>query len=107
MNGKLLSLTAASALAIGLAATPALAQNAKVAAATQDLSLTATGSFSEIFDVAIRVPQKESLVFHVSLECGLYTRTLVKSKGGNKETTGSVSFNVFIYRFYVYIHGPK
>ena len=32
--------------------------------------------------VTIKMPAQKDLIFSVSLECGLYTRTLVKSKGG-------------------------
>jgi hypothetical protein len=35
----------------------------------------------------IQVPQSQELVFDVALQCGLYTDTLVKSKGGNSDTS--------------------
>jgi hypothetical protein len=35
------------------------------------------------------VAEQKDLVFHVSLECGLYTDTHVKSKGGKEDTTAA------------------
>ena len=83
---------ALAAMALGLTvAGSALAQNAKVGAATDELGLTETGSFSEHLVLSVRVPSQESMVFHVSLECGIYTRTLTKSKGGNKGTQATAA----------------
>ncbi len=45
----------------------------------------------------IKVPQGKELILDLSLECGLFTRTLAKSKGGNKDTSvaeASVRVNV-------------
>jgi hypothetical protein len=45
----------------------------------------------------IKVPQDKELIFDLSAECGLYTRTLARSKGGNKDTASaeaSVRMNV-------------
>jgi hypothetical protein len=81
-------LVTATALTV-LAMSPAMSQNAKVGAATDELGLTETGSFNEHLMLTVRVPSQESMVFHVSFECGIYTRTVAKSKGGNKDTQGS------------------
>ena len=45
-----------------------------------------THSWDPILVSSIKVPEQKDLVFQVSLECGLYTDTLVKSKGGNADT---------------------
>jgi hypothetical protein len=45
----------------------------------------------------IKVPQDKELIFDLSAECGLYTRTLARSKGGSKDTASaeaSVRMNV-------------
>ena len=45
----------------------------------------------------IKVPQDKELIFDLSAECGLYTRTLARSKAGNKDTASaeaSVRMNV-------------
>ena len=45
----------------------------------------------------IKVPQGKELILDLSLECGLFTRTLAKSKRGNKDTSvaeASVRVNV-------------
>jgi hypothetical protein len=47
----------------------------------------------------IKVPQDKDLIFDLSAECGLYTRTLAKSKGGNKDTASaeaSVRMNIVV-----------
>ena len=47
----------------------------------------------------IKVPQDKDLIFDLSAECGLYTRTLARSKGGNKDTASaeaSVRMNVVV-----------
>ncbi len=46
-----------------------------------------THSWDPILYTSIKVPEQKDLVFHVSLECGLYTDTHVKSKGGNTDTS--------------------
>lgn len=61
--------------------------SAKSAVAISDITLirstTETHSWDPILVSSIKVPEQKDLVFHVSLECGLYTDTHVKSKGGN------------------------
>ena len=52
-----------------------------------------------IMSNALKVSQKKSLFMDVSLECGLETRTLVKSKGGDKDTSvarGTVRVRVLV-----------
>lgn len=64
--------------------------SAKSAVAISDITLiqstTETHSWDPILVSSIKVPEQIDLVFHVSLECGLYTDTLVKSKGGNVDS---------------------
>lgn len=48
---------------------------------------SATHSWDTILTTVIKVPEQKDLAFDVSLQCGLYTDTLVKSKGGNKDTS--------------------
>jgi hypothetical protein len=44
-------------------------------------------SFVTIMSGSVKTSQQKDLFLGVSLECGLYTRTLSKSKGGNKDTS--------------------
>ena len=50
-----------------------------------------THSWDEVLSTYIKVPQDKELVFDVSLECGLYTDTLVRSKGGTKDTSTAMA----------------
>jgi hypothetical protein len=67
--------------------------SSKSAVAISDITLIrstpATHSWDPILHTSIKVPEQKDLVLHVSLECGLYTDTLVKSKGGAKDTSGA------------------
>jgi hypothetical protein len=67
--------------------------SSKSAVAISDITLIrstpATHSWDPILYTSIKVPEQKDLVLHVSLECGLYTDTLVKSKGGAKDTSGA------------------
>jgi len=47
----------------------------------------------------IKAPNGKDLFIDVSLQCGLYTQTLVKSKGGNKDTSsaeGTITVQVLV-----------
>ena len=65
--------------------------SSKSAAATSEITLlrstTETHSWDPILVSSIKVPEQKDLVFHVSLECGLYSDTHVKSKGGKEDTS--------------------
>ena len=65
--------------------------SSKGSAAISDMTLieatTETHSFDPVLNTYIKVPQAKELVFDVALQCGLYTDTLVKSKGGDKDTS--------------------
>ena len=83
-----------------------MAQNAKSAIATSSAilidSTDQTHSWDPVLASFVRVPQQEDLVFDVALQCGLYTDTLVKSSGGNKDTSSaeaSVAVRVAIQEF--------
>lgn len=45
------------------------------------------GSEHELFTQQIKTSNQKDLFIDVSLECGVYTRTKVESKGGNKNTS--------------------
>lgn len=60
-------------------------------------TLAAATAPDPLLTTYIKVPQDKELVFDLSAECGLYTRTLASSKGGNKDTASaeaSVRMNV-------------
>jgi len=60
-----------------------------------------THSWDPVLSTYIKIPQDKELVFDVSLECGLYTDTLVRSKGGSKDTStamADVKVHVFLQR---------
>ncbi len=65
-----------------------------------DLVLETKGSaHGPLLSVDIHVASQKELIFDVSLECGLYTRTLAKSKGGKQDTQtaeASVRINVIV-----------
>ena len=97
--------TVAAATIAALAAGPAFSQSAKTGAATSSLTLLEaapqTFSWDPILTTVIRVPQQKELIFDVSLQCGLYTDTVVKSKGGTKDTstaTARVAVRVVVQR---------
>lgn len=62
-------------------------------------STAQTNSWDPVLMTHIKIAQQKEMVFDVAVQCGLYTRTLVKSKGGNKDTevaTASVALRVAI-----------
>jgi hypothetical protein len=85
------TIIAAAALIAAIQAPEATAQNAKAGVATSGAIMleaaTHTDSWDPVLSTRIRVPQQEDLVFDVSLQCGLYTDTLVKTSGGRKDTS--------------------
>ena len=81
------------AVATGIfVATPAFAQNlpaSQAAVAYGNVAIiesAGTDDWQPILAQQIKTPNKKELGLTVSLECGLYTKTNVKSKGGQKET---------------------
>ncbi len=83
--------------AVGLAA-PAVANDnqpsAKATAKVGDINLVSgpttagesKGDWGTILSNRIRTPSQKDLVVTVSLEAGLYTQTLARSKGGNRDS---------------------
>ena len=54
-----------------------------------------THSWDRVLSTMIQVASQKELVFDVALQCGLYTDTLVRSKGGDKDTsTAEVAIDV-------------
>jgi hypothetical protein len=80
---------------LGLAGAPATAQmpSAKTGAVMSDLVLipatAETSSWDAVLSTAIKVPEQKELVFDVTVQCGLYTDTAVRSKGGGKDTSSA------------------
>jgi hypothetical protein len=46
-----------------------------------------THSWDPVLSTMIQVASQKGLVLDVALQCGLYTDTLVRSKGGDKDTS--------------------
>lgn len=94
----------AVALVLPLAFGSAFAMSsAKGSAAITNLQLVETHSWDEILSTYIKVAQQKELVFNVALQCGLYTFTQVKSKGGTKDTssaTATINVHVKYQPFY-------
>ena len=82
---------------VSLMTTPVFAQmssakgSAAISGATIIDATDQTNSWDPVLSTYIKVPQDKELVFDVSLECGLYTDTLVRSKGGNKDTSTAMA----------------
>lgn len=94
-------------MTLGFANVYAQMPSGKGSAAISDSKLIAeteeTQSWDEILSTYIKVPQDKELTFDVSLECGLYTETLVKSKGGIKDTSeaeAKVQVRVMLQKFF-------
>lgn len=76
---------------------------AKATASVGDLSVvygptvagTSEGAWTTILSNSIKTSSQKDLIATVSLECGLFTKTVVKSKGGTRDTsTASASIQV-------------
>lgn len=65
--------------------------SAAISGATLIESTDMTHSWDPILSSYIKIPQDKELVFDVALECGLYTDTLVRSKGGTKDTSNAMA----------------
>lgn len=86
-------------LSLGLSS--AYGQSAKFSAAAADIAVLDSEqmNWSTILSTNIKSPNQKELLFGVSLECGLYTKTVVKSKGGSQDTSSAeakVSVRVLI-----------
>lgn len=58
-----------------------------LSSATQSLDAQGDPAWTTLLSNNIHTASQKSLFVDVSLECGLYTQTLVRSKGGNKDTS--------------------
>ena len=82
---------------ISFLASPVFAQmssakgSAAISGATLLEATNETHSWDPVLSSYIKIPQDKELVFDVSLECGLYTDTLVRSKGGSKDTSTAMA----------------
>src|SRR5262245_40231234 len=88
-------------LCIAIGSGAAFAQSAKNAVQVSSLTLvpwtSTAGDWTTIMGnqdnpwaanaITIKMPSQKDLTFSVSFECGLYTRTLVRSKGGVSDTS--------------------
>jgi hypothetical protein len=78
-------------LALSFGSALAQISSAKGSAAISDpivIQATAVADgWQTVSSTMIKVPQAQELSFDVALQCGLYTDTLVKSKGGTKDTS--------------------
>jgi hypothetical protein len=89
---KMLAATTALSLGLLLAGTasaqiPSAKGSAAISKATLIESTAMTQSWDPVLTTMIQVPQQKELAFDVALQCGLYTDTLVRSKGGEKDTS--------------------
>ena len=78
-------------------ATPALAGSkfaanvSGVALAGKALTATATDGWTKVFENTIKTPNQKDLLFGVSFETGLYTKTQVKGKNGEYSTANATA----------------
>jgi hypothetical protein len=83
------------------ASLPSAKSSTAISDTTLIQSTTETHSWDPIMFSFIKVAQQKELVFDVSLECGLFTDTYVKSKGGKTDTStaeASVDVRVMLQR---------
>lgn len=91
---KVLSLAVALTFTLASGAAVAQSGHASAKATAQAGAINVLGTegahnfdvFTTILSNTIKTSRKSALFVDVSMECGLFTRTTVKSKGGNKET---------------------
>lgn len=90
--------------------------NSKAGIASGDMAVIGASSAGSdaLMTTYIKVAQDKDMIFDLSAECGLYTRTLARSKGGNKDTAtaeASVRMNIVVTddegnEMYAYPGGP-
>jgi len=80
-------------LAVSLLISPALAQNepSAKASAVQSSGTVVSGSevTQKVMETKIKAPNAKELAIDLSLQCGLYTFTNVKGKGGNTDSSSA------------------
>jgi hypothetical protein len=83
------------AIALGFGNAFAQMPSAKGSAAIGNLTLieatAQTHSWDPVLSTYIKVSQQKELIFDVALQCGLFTRSQVKSKGGKSDTSTATS----------------
>jgi hypothetical protein len=90
-----------------LIASPMLAASAKTSIAVGDTALISEGSWQPVLAQGIKTSAHKGLGIHVSLECGLYTSTKVKTKGLAKgDAYASVQVRVLVDGAEVAAPGP-
>ena len=89
MLNKLSLVTSIASVAVAaMMASPAMAQSAKSAAVNAAGQLITQSQViqSNYLMTTIKAPNAKELVIDLSVQCGLYTYTLVKGKGGGKDS---------------------
>lgn len=101
MHSLMTTLCVSGFLVIGPAVAPALAQEsqpaAKATARVANIAVlqgpvtsgAAEGAWQTVLSNSIRTSSQKDLFVHVSLECGLYTSTLVKSKNATSDASSA------------------
>ena len=85
---KRIAVLTAALMTIGGMASAQSAKNAVQLASYDLIGTTAsTNGWSEVLRTSLRTSEQKDLIIGVSLETGLFTETLVKSKGGNPDTS--------------------
>lgn len=89
-----------AAALVAFVATPAFAASSKFAANVSGLSLvgkataltaSTTDGWTKVFENTIKTPNQKDLLFGVSFETGLYTKTMVKGKNGEYSTANATA----------------
>lgn len=76
---------------------PSAKGSAAITGLTMIEATAETHSWDPVLSTYIKVPQQKELIFDVALQCGLFTSTHVKSKGGKSDTsTATVSIDVHV-----------
>lgn len=79
---KNLAFAAVGAVLVAFVAGPASAQDTSTAVGVKGIDLlTETNSFVSIMGAEIHMAQQKDINVNISIECGLMTRTIVRSKG--------------------------
>jgi hypothetical protein len=120
MKMKTIAYTVAALGIATMTASPVFAgsmPNSKAGIASGDMAVISASSAGSdaLMTTYIKVAQDKDMIFDLSAECGLYTRTLARSKGGNKDTAtaeASVRMNIVVTddegnEMYAYPGGPE
>ncbi len=102
MKKLLISSIVAAALVLSFANVNVFAQSAKAAIGNNDLKIVADSStinttsssssdsdWFQIMAANIKTANDKGFAFDIALQCGIYTDTTVKSKGGNKDASSA------------------